>query len=73
MKKFGKRTLSMLLAFGLTASMLLSDLSVMQVNAAGGVTPTVEGESSTVEMVTEELTTEDSVVEETNKEQLKNM
>ena len=65
MKKFGKRTLSMLLAFGLTASMLLSDLSVMQVNAAGGVTPTVEGESSTVEMVTEELTTEDSVVEET--------
>lgn len=70
MKKFGKRTLSMLLAFGLTASMLISDLSVVQVSAAGSVDVTVEEENSTVEMVTEELPVEESeeVVEESSVE-----
>lgn len=64
MKKFGKRTLSMLLAFGLTASMLISDLSVMQVNAAGSMDFTAEGESSTVEMVTEDVNVEENGSEE---------
>lgn len=61
MKQFGKRTLSMLLALGLTASMLASDLSVMQVNAEGSVDYTAEGESSILEMVAEGTTTESSL------------
>ena len=68
MKKFGKRTLSMLMASVLTASILVSDLSVMQVNAAGGMDFTAEGESSAVEMMTEEVVEEVSSVEEISEE-----
>ena len=64
MKHLGKRVLSMVLALGITTSMLVSDVSAMQVYAAGS-TEYVD-EETTVELLSEELKAleEDNSVEE---------
>lgn len=66
MKHLGKRVLSMILALGITTSMLVSDVSAMQVYAAGS-TEYVD-EETTLELLSEEtegeaLTEENSVEE----------
>ena len=65
MKHLGKRVLAMILALGITTSMLVSDVSAMQVYAAGS-TEYVD-EETTVELLSEEggeAVSEESSVEE---------
>ena len=66
MKHLGKRVLSMILALVITASMLVSDVSAMQVYAAGS-TAYVD-EETTVELLSEE--TEESVAEDSSIEEV---
>lgn len=61
MKHLGKRVLSMILALGITTSMLVSDVSAMQVYAAGS-TEYVD-EETTVELLSEELDALEEVAE----------
>lgn len=66
MKHLGKRVLSMVLALGITVSMLVSDVSAMQVYAAGS-TEYVD-EETTVELLSEDLEGE-SLAEDSSEEE----